>query len=64
MKELMDCASMGLKKTRGEKMKVSSIMLLKTRGEKMSETGHSIISMITMNIEVALHYVDEKIGGY
>jgi hypothetical protein len=45
-------------------MKVSPIMLLKTNIEKMSETGHAIIYMKTMNIEVARHYIDEKTGSY
>ena len=54
----------GSKKARGENMKVTSIMLLKTHIEKMSETGLSIICMKTMNIEDALHYIDENKGSY
>jgi hypothetical protein len=57
-------AASGLKKTRGEKMKVTSIMLLKTHVEKMSETGLSIICMKTRNIETALHYIYENKGSY
>ena len=41
-------------------MKVSAIMLLKTHVEKMSETGHAIMCMKKMNIEVARHYMYEK----
>jgi hypothetical protein len=51
-------------KTRGENVKVSPIMLLKTNIEKMSETTQAIISMKTMHIKVARHYVDEKNRGY
>ena len=53
-----------LEKTRGEKMKVSAIMLLKTHVSKMSETGLAIISMKTMHIEDACHYIDENKESY
>ena len=44
-------------------MKVTSIMLLKTHVEKMSETGHAIISMKTMHLEAARHYMYDKNDG-
>jgi hypothetical protein len=60
---LSDSRRAAAKKARGENMKVTSIMLLKTHIEKMSETGLSIICMKTMNIEDALHYIDENTGS-
>jgi hypothetical protein len=41
-------------------MRVSPIMLLKTHVEKLSETGHAIMCMKTMNIEVVSHYMYEN----
>jgi hypothetical protein len=63
-KMLSDSRRAAAKKPRGENMKVSPVMLLKTHVEKMSETGHAIISMKTMSIEDARHYIDENTGSY
>ena len=55
--KLYDFSSLSAKNRGGENMKVTSIMLLKTHIGKMSETGLSIMCMITMHIEDALHYI-------
>ena len=47
---------------RGGNMKVSAIMLLKTHLVKMSETGLATISMKTMHLEAACHYMYENNG--
>jgi hypothetical protein len=45
-------------------MKASAIMLLKTHASKMSGTGLAIISMKTMHIKDACHYIDENKESY
>ena len=47
---------------RGGNMKVSAIMLLKTHVVKMSKTGLATISMKTVHLGEACHFMYENYG--